>query len=75
MLPSKSEVRKVVFLLGKKLAVKIRGDLPPGDYDVSVCFAGRMLHGTLPIEVVDKKELSDRDNYHGELCRANLFVI
>ncbi|EER05455.1 hypothetical protein Pmar_PMAR011477 [Perkinsus marinus ATCC 50983] len=55
---------------GKKLAVKIRGDLPPGDYDVSVCFAGRMLHGTLPIEVVDKKELSDRDNYHGTNSEA-----
>ncbi|KAF4700341.1 hypothetical protein FOZ63_001174 [Perkinsus olseni] len=38
---------------GKKLAAKIRGNLPPGDYDLSVCFGGRMLHGSLPIEVID----------------------
>ncbi|KAF4679761.1 hypothetical protein FOZ63_007596 [Perkinsus olseni] len=56
---------------GKKLAVKIRGDFPPGDYDVSVCFAGRMLHGTLPIEVVEKKELNDRDNESGTKPRAD----
>ncbi|KAF4742711.1 hypothetical protein FOZ62_021777, partial [Perkinsus olseni] len=56
---------------GKKLAVKIRGDFPPGDYDVSVCFAGRMLHGTLPIEVVERKELNDRDNESGAKPRAD----
>ncbi|KAF4696293.1 hypothetical protein FOZ60_001416 [Perkinsus olseni] len=56
---------------GKKLAVKIRGDFPPGDYDVSVCFAGRMLHGTLPIEVVERKELNDRDNESGTKPRAD----
>lgn len=38
---------------GKKLCIQIPGGMEPGDYDVRLSFAGKIIHGAIPLAIRD----------------------
>lgn len=63
--PTQVKLKPIGIKKGKKLCVEVPGSLTPGDYDVRLVFAQKMLHGAMTLEVcdgdVDPEEAMDDD--------------